>query len=228
MFLSGPQKQFKWVVVVDDDNGVVWEYFGDVDQLFDSTLSYRLLCCPKLDRRYMFDDKRKMTSMVYLISLGTSIAVCFIPFKTGPKIGILVLCKFKCTLLGMCWSTITLCSALTSMIIVYVCTLKCYWCKCVQVSGTLSLIFHMDEQRQYECWRERLRWKDRWKWCVYWYEWLVFLVLVVSLTGFRVLFRRYYFQMKIPLQLVGNAPVHQIRWPPTTMNLTSLPFLSLG
>eukprot|EP00970_Alexandrium_tamarense_P008181 scaffold1558_cov199-Alexandrium_tamarense.AAC.7 len=44
------------------------------------------------------------------------IEVCFIPFKTGPKIGIL-----------------------------------CYWCKCVQVSGTLSLIFHMDEQRQYEC-----------------------------------------------------------------------------
>jgi hypothetical protein len=43
--------------------------------------------------RYMFDEKRKMTSIVYLTSLGTSITVCFIPMPTGAKIGILVLCK---------------------------------------------------------------------------------------------------------------------------------------
>jgi hypothetical protein len=41
--------------------------------------------------RYMFDEKRKMTSIVYLTSLGTSITVCFIPMPTGAKIGILVL-----------------------------------------------------------------------------------------------------------------------------------------
>jgi hypothetical protein len=41
----------------------------------------------------MFDEKRKMTSIVYLTSLGTSIIVCFIPMPAGAKIGILVLCK---------------------------------------------------------------------------------------------------------------------------------------
>eukprot|EP01082_Thalassiosira_pseudonana_P014827 g13350.t1 g13350 contig8:463029-464073(-) len=56
-----------------------------------SLMSSMFLSGPQKQFKYMFDDKRKMTSMVYLISLGTSIAVCFIPFKTGPKIGILVL-----------------------------------------------------------------------------------------------------------------------------------------
>ena len=46
----------------------------------------------------MFDDKRKMTSIVYLTSLGTSISVCFIPMPAGAKIGILVLCECKPTL----------------------------------------------------------------------------------------------------------------------------------
>lgn len=41
--------------------------------------------------RYMFDDKRKVTSIIYLSSLGTSITVCFVPMPAGAKIGILVL-----------------------------------------------------------------------------------------------------------------------------------------
>jgi hypothetical protein len=41
--------------------------------------------------RYMFDAKRKTTSIVYLSSLATSIIVCFIPMTAGAKIAVLVL-----------------------------------------------------------------------------------------------------------------------------------------
>lgn len=82
MFLSGPQRQFKWEILY-------WGYcissscwgcllIGVFDYLY-----------PR--HRYMFDDKRKLTSIVYLTSLGTSITVCFIPMPTGAKIGVLVL-----------------------------------------------------------------------------------------------------------------------------------------
>jgi len=56
-----------------------------------SLCSSGFLSGPKRQMQYMFDDKRKMTSIVYLSSLGTSITVCFIPMPVGAKIGILVL-----------------------------------------------------------------------------------------------------------------------------------------
>eukprot|EP00804_Cyclotella_cryptica_P005936 CCRYP_000195-RA/>CCRYP_000195-RA protein AED:0.33 eAED:0.33 QI:256/1/1/1/1/1/4/276/231 len=56
-----------------------------------SLMSSMFLSGPQKQFKYMFDEKRKMTSIVYLTSLGTSITVCFIPMPTGAKIGILVL-----------------------------------------------------------------------------------------------------------------------------------------
>jgi hypothetical protein len=79
MFLSGPERQMKWVLTL------TFYYFGDA-----ITLKLNNLCI----YRYMFDEKRKMTSIVYLTSLGTSITVCFIPMPAGAKIGILVLCEW--------------------------------------------------------------------------------------------------------------------------------------
>lgn len=56
-----------------------------------SLLSSMFLSGPKRQFKSMFDEKRRTTSITYLISLGTSIIVCFIPIPTGPKIGLLVL-----------------------------------------------------------------------------------------------------------------------------------------
>ncbi|KAL7482699.1 hypothetical protein ACHAWX_000169, partial [Stephanocyclus meneghinianus] len=56
-----------------------------------SLMSSMFLSGPQRQFKYMFDDKRKLTSIVYLTSLGTSITVCFIPMPTGAKIGVLVL-----------------------------------------------------------------------------------------------------------------------------------------
>ena len=56
-----------------------------------SLLSSMFLSGPKRQFKSMFDEKRRATSITYLVSLGTSIIVCFIPIPTGPKIGLLVL-----------------------------------------------------------------------------------------------------------------------------------------
>lgn len=86
-FLSGPKRQMQWVYV---DVIAEWRVCFT---MINSTQSIRMkhLCCTAYICRYMFDDKRKMTSIVYLSSLGTSITVCFIPMSAGAKIGILVL-----------------------------------------------------------------------------------------------------------------------------------------
>mmetsp|Transcript_486 Transcript_486/g.1107 ORF Transcript_486/g.1107 Transcript_486/m.1107 type:complete len:240 (+) Transcript_486:147-866(+) len=56
-----------------------------------SLMSSMFLSGPKRQCQSMFDEKRQMTSITYLVSLACSIAVCFIPIPTGPKIGLLVL-----------------------------------------------------------------------------------------------------------------------------------------
>ena len=55
-----------------------------------SLLSSIFLSGPSRQLRYMFDDKRYGTTITYLIALSVSIVVCFIPMKTGLKIGCLV------------------------------------------------------------------------------------------------------------------------------------------
>jgi len=56
-----------------------------------SLASSMFLSGPKRQCQSMFDEKRRLTSATYLVSLACSIAVCFIPIPTGPKIGLLVL-----------------------------------------------------------------------------------------------------------------------------------------
>mmetsp|Transcript_9026 Transcript_9026/g.20991 ORF Transcript_9026/g.20991 Transcript_9026/m.20991 type:complete len:250 (-) Transcript_9026:74-823(-) len=56
-----------------------------------SLMSSVFLSGPQRQFKSMFDDKRKMTSICYMISLGSSIVVCFLPIPTGPRIGLLVL-----------------------------------------------------------------------------------------------------------------------------------------
>jgi len=53
--------------------------------------SSMFLSGPKRQFQNMFDEKRKITSVTYLVALTCSIAVCFVPMPTGPKIGLLVL-----------------------------------------------------------------------------------------------------------------------------------------
>ena len=69
-----------------------------------SLMSSMFLSGPKRQCKSMFDEKRQITSITYLVSLACSIAVCFISMPTGPKIGLLVLCEYmiihvKCTAL---------------------------------------------------------------------------------------------------------------------------------
>mmetsp|Transcript_9077 Transcript_9077/g.12932 ORF Transcript_9077/g.12932 Transcript_9077/m.12932 type:complete len:202 (+) Transcript_9077:212-817(+) len=45
-------------------------------------LSSMFLCGPKRQLKNMFDEKRNMTSTVYLSCLGATLVVCFIPFGT--------------------------------------------------------------------------------------------------------------------------------------------------
>lgn len=56
-----------------------------------SLLSSIFLSGPTRQFRLMFDEKRYVTTVTYLIALTVSIVVCFIPMKTGIKIGCLVL-----------------------------------------------------------------------------------------------------------------------------------------
>jgi len=56
-----------------------------------SLMSSVFLSGPQRQFKNMFDEKRKLTSIVYLSTLCTSITVCFIPIPTGPKIGLLVI-----------------------------------------------------------------------------------------------------------------------------------------
>ena len=56
-----------------------------------SLLSSTFLSGPKRQFKYMFDEKRSTTSIIYLSTLGTSIVVCFVPFPALPKMGVLVL-----------------------------------------------------------------------------------------------------------------------------------------
>mmetsp|Transcript_4616 Transcript_4616/g.6954 ORF Transcript_4616/g.6954 Transcript_4616/m.6954 type:complete len:252 (-) Transcript_4616:148-903(-) len=56
-----------------------------------SLMSSMFLSGPARQLKSMFDEKRWLTSTVYLVSLTCSIAICFIPIPTGPKIGLLVL-----------------------------------------------------------------------------------------------------------------------------------------
>ena len=58
-----------------------------------SLMSSVFLSGPKRQFKSMFDEKRRVTSITYLVTLACSIVVCFVPIPTGPKIGVLVLCK---------------------------------------------------------------------------------------------------------------------------------------
>lgn len=56
-----------------------------------SLLSSMFLCGPARQLRRMFDDTRKVTTIVYLSALVLSIIVCFIPFNSSAKLLILVI-----------------------------------------------------------------------------------------------------------------------------------------
>jgi len=56
-----------------------------------SLMSSMFLSGPKRQFKCMFDEKRRTTSICYLVTLGCSIVLCFLPLPTGPKIGLLVL-----------------------------------------------------------------------------------------------------------------------------------------
>ena len=60
---------------------------GNIISLFSSMF----LCGPSRQLKRMFDDTRKITTIVYLSALCLSIIVCFIPFDAGVKLGILVI-----------------------------------------------------------------------------------------------------------------------------------------
>ena len=56
-----------------------------------SIASSIFLSGPTRQLRLMFDEKRYVTTVTYLMALCVSIVVCFIPMATGLKIGLLVL-----------------------------------------------------------------------------------------------------------------------------------------
>lgn len=56
-----------------------------------SLCSSMFLCGPKRQFKRMFDDKRKITTIVYLSTLILAIIVCFIPFNNTVKLSILVI-----------------------------------------------------------------------------------------------------------------------------------------
>jgi hypothetical protein len=60
--------------------------FGHICQIAASTF----LCGPKRQFKVMFDDKRRMTSMVYLSCLGSCLTVVFIPLPSLIKLLLLV------------------------------------------------------------------------------------------------------------------------------------------
>lgn len=63
---------------------------GNILSLASSTF----LSGPSRQCKLMFDERRREASLAYLTSLICSIVICFIPMKTGLKIGLLVLCEF--------------------------------------------------------------------------------------------------------------------------------------
>lgn len=69
---------------------VVIYTLGNIISLFSSMF----LCGPKGQLKRMFDDTRKMTTTIYLSTLGLSIIVCFIPFDATAKLIILVILLF--------------------------------------------------------------------------------------------------------------------------------------
>jgi hypothetical protein len=60
-----------------------------------SLMSSVFLSGPGRQFRLMFDEKRRTTSIVYLVALSSSITVCFVPFPTGLKIGLLVSREYR-------------------------------------------------------------------------------------------------------------------------------------
>mmetsp|Transcript_44281 Transcript_44281/g.79436 ORF Transcript_44281/g.79436 Transcript_44281/m.79436 type:complete len:241 (-) Transcript_44281:132-854(-) len=71
-----------------------------------SLMSSMFLSGPKRQLKSMFDEKRWITSTIYLVSLTCSIAICFIPIPTGPKIGLLVLLLLV-QMLASLWYTLS-------------------------------------------------------------------------------------------------------------------------
>jgi hypothetical protein len=60
---------------------------GNILSLASSTF----LSGPSRQCKLMFDERRREASVTYLLSLLCSIGICFVPMKTGLKIGLLVL-----------------------------------------------------------------------------------------------------------------------------------------
>lgn len=56
-----------------------------------SLLASMFLCGPSRQLKRMFDDTRKVTTIIYLSALVLSIIICFIPFNASAKLGILVI-----------------------------------------------------------------------------------------------------------------------------------------
>jgi len=63
---------------------------GNILSLASSTF----LSGPSRQCKLMFDERRREASVAYLLSLACSIGICFVPMKTGLKIGLLVLREF--------------------------------------------------------------------------------------------------------------------------------------
>lgn len=130
--------------------------------IFLCVRQYLNLASHRLNRN-MFDEKRKLTSIVYLSTLCTSITVCFIPIPTGPKIGLLVIRKYtQKTIEGRThqfWyhffhHLMRLYSFHSFSM------LKFSWCKCVPVFGTPCPTFRMDGPPRKECYVVLLPWKS--------------------------------------------------------------------
>mmetsp|Transcript_8519 Transcript_8519/g.10774 ORF Transcript_8519/g.10774 Transcript_8519/m.10774 type:complete len:188 (+) Transcript_8519:157-720(+) len=66
---------------------VVLYTFGNIVSLCSSMF----LCGPKRQFKRMFDDTRKIITIVYLSTLLLSIIICFIPFNSTAKLAILVI-----------------------------------------------------------------------------------------------------------------------------------------
>lgn len=71
-----------------------------------SLLSSMFLCGPKRQFQRMFDDTRKITTIIYLSSLLASIIVCFLPLPSNLKLIILVLLLLT-QLLASIWYTMS-------------------------------------------------------------------------------------------------------------------------
>lgn len=81
---------FSFFVDLLDGNPVPFVFLYTIGNVI-SLLSSMFLCGPKQQFKNMFDDKRKVTTIVFLSSLLLSIIVCFIKFNKGSKLAILIL-----------------------------------------------------------------------------------------------------------------------------------------